>query len=84
MVFDVFVNEDDTSQSNPCKAESLGSFSSLGHGHSMKSTTSQFFTISEVLEELGADDFDSILVTLVPRRGVVTIGGVEIPFVPKS
>ncbi|XP_027063627.1 polyphenol oxidase I, chloroplastic-like [Coffea arabica] len=82
-VFDVFVNEDDTSQSNPCKAESLGSFSSLGHGHSMKSTTSQFFTISEVLEELGADDFDSILVTLVPRIGVVTIAGIEITFVPK-
>ncbi|XP_027157038.1 polyphenol oxidase I, chloroplastic-like [Coffea eugenioides] len=84
VVFDVFVNEDDTSQSNPCKAESLGSFNSLAHGHSMKSTTSQCFAISEVLEELGADDFDSILVTLVPRRGAVTIGGIEITFVPKS
>ncbi|CDP06094.1 unnamed protein product [Coffea canephora] len=84
VVFDVFVNEDNTSPCNPCKAESLGSSRTLAHGHGKKSTTSRSCAISEALEELGADDFDSILVTLVPRRGVVTIGGVEIPFVPKS
>ena len=38
--------------------------------------------ITELLEDLDADDDDSVIVTLVPRAGTddVTIGGIEIQF----
>ncbi|KAM7492470.1 hypothetical protein LguiA_035391 [Lonicera macranthoides] len=76
--FDVFVNEEDEAKSGADKTELAGSFANLPHKDKdgMKIKTCLRLGISELLEDLGADDDDSVLVTLVPRAGVglVTIG----------
>ncbi|XP_071905908.1 polyphenol oxidase I, chloroplastic-like [Coffea arabica] len=74
--FDVYINEDTPDESGPEKTELVGSFINVPHGHSMISTTTKSFAISEVLQELGADEFESVLVTLVPKSSTVTISGV--------
>ncbi|KAL3508869.1 hypothetical protein ACH5RR_028270 [Cinchona calisaya] len=78
--FDVYINEDNPSESGPEKTEFLGGFINVPHGHSMISTTSKSFALTEVLEELGADNYDTILVTLVPKSSTVTIKGLKIKF----
>ncbi|KAJ4976221.1 hypothetical protein NE237_001327 [Protea cynaroides] len=84
--FDVFLNEDDNTASGPDKTEFVGSFVNVKHkqpaGMKMKmkklSTTARF-GITNLLDELGSDDDDSVLVTLVPRVGTdVVIGGLKI------
>ncbi|KAL3508863.1 hypothetical protein ACH5RR_028264 [Cinchona calisaya] len=78
--FDVYINEDNPEDSGPERTELLGSFINVPHGHSMISTTSKSFALTEVLEELGADNYETILVTLVPKSSTVTIKGLKIKF----
>ncbi|CAI9759833.1 unnamed protein product [Fraxinus pennsylvanica] len=78
--FNVYINEDDVNACHPDNTEFLGSFSSLPHGHRMNVKTNKRFRISEVLQELGAQDYDKVLVTLVPKSTPVKINGVKIEF----
>ncbi|CAI9759830.1 unnamed protein product [Fraxinus pennsylvanica] len=78
--FNVYINEDDVNSSHPDNTEFLGSFSNLPHGHRMNVKTNKKFRISEVLEELGARDYDKVLVTLVPKSKPVRINGIKIEF----
>ncbi|KAL3508864.1 hypothetical protein ACH5RR_028265 [Cinchona calisaya] len=78
--FDVYINEDNPEESGPERTELLGSFINVPRGHSMISTTSKSFALTEVLEELGADNYETILVTLVPKSSTVTIKGLKIKF----
>ncbi|CAA3006931.1 polyphenol oxidase I, chloroplastic-like [Olea europaea var. sylvestris] len=80
--FNVYINEDDVNACRPDNAEFLGSFSNLPHGHQMSVKTDRQFRISEVLEELGAQDYDRVLVTLVPKSNPVKINGIKIKFDP--
>ncbi|KAM7473420.1 hypothetical protein LguiB_020663 [Lonicera macranthoides] len=80
--FDVFVNEEDEATSGANKTELAGSFANLPHkdkdGVNIK--TCLRLGINELLEDLGVDDDESVLVTLVPKAGVglVTIGGITV------
>ena len=81
--FDVYINEEDYSVIRPTNSELAGSFVNVPHKHmqGMKTKTSLRIGINELLEDLGAEDDDSVIVTIVPRAGNVTIGGIEIEFV---
>ncbi|GMP72562.1 hypothetical protein CsSME_00030543 [Camellia sinensis var. sinensis] len=82
--FDVFINDEDEAASGPEKTEFAGSFVNVPrkHKHDKKIRTSLRLGITELLEDLEAEDDESVLVTLVPRYGsdAVTIGGVKIEF----
>ncbi|XP_052183744.1 polyphenol oxidase, chloroplastic-like isoform X1 [Diospyros lotus] len=83
--FDVFINDEDEPVIRPENTEFAGSFVNVPHKHGKdrkRIKTQLVLGISELLEELGADDDDSVLVSLVPRAGCakVTIGGVKIEF----
>ncbi|KAI3458385.1 hypothetical protein Pfo_015048 [Paulownia fortunei] len=78
--FDVYINDDDVKSCTPENSEFLGSFVNVPHRHPTTVKASQRFAISGILEELGADEYEVLLVTLVPRRGYVTIGGIKIEF----
>lgn len=82
--FDVFINEEDEPVSRPDKSEFAGSFVSVPHKHKHKKRmrTCLRLGISDLLEDLGAEDDESVVVTLVPRFGTdaVTIGGIKIEF----
>ncbi|KAF4399234.1 hypothetical protein G4B88_022317 [Cannabis sativa] len=72
--FDVYINdEDDEAISGPEKSEFAGSFATVPHnpegGHNIK--TELNLGISELLEDIGADDDDKVVVTLVPKSGIV-------------
>nr|BAO79386.1 polyphenol_oxidase [Vitis labrusca x Vitis vinifera] len=83
--FDVYINDEDYSVSRPKNSEFAGSFVNVPHKHmkEMKTKTNLRFAINELLEDLGAEDDESVIVTIVPRAGGddVTIGGIEIEFV---
>ncbi|KAI3905696.1 hypothetical protein MKX01_007188 [Papaver californicum] len=84
--FDVFINDED--EIGPESSEFAGSFTNLPHKHGKKNEkikTRLKIGITDVLEDLDAEDDDDVLVTIIPRnsgRGkeVVTIEGVEIEF----
>ncbi|XP_015943325.1 polyphenol oxidase, chloroplastic [Arachis duranensis] len=82
--FDVYVNdEDDEVESGPTKTEFAGSFVSVPHKHKHKKgkmKTQWRVGITELLEELDAEDDEHVAVTLVPKigKGQVTIGGINI------
>ncbi|KAL2486462.1 polyphenol oxidase I [Abeliophyllum distichum] len=78
--FNVYINEEDVNACRPNNTEFLGSFSNLPHGHQMIVNTSKTFRISQVLEELGARDYDKVLVTLIPKSNPVKINGIKIEF----
>ncbi|KAJ8629165.1 hypothetical protein MRB53_022488 [Persea americana] len=85
--FDVFLNvaEEDEGSCGPSSTEFVGSFVNVPHKHGKKTTklqTSLRLGITEVLEDLDADNDDDVVVTLVPRQGkdVVSIGGLKIEF----
>lgn len=82
--FDVLINDEDEATSGAHKTEFAGSFVNVPHkhGHHKKIKTKLRLGISELLEDLGADDDENVLVTLVPRSGVgdVSIDGVKIEF----
>ncbi|KAD4982380.1 hypothetical protein E3N88_19051 [Mikania micrantha] len=81
--FDVFVNdEDDGMNATADKTEFAGSFVNVPHKHKHKKNvkTRLRLGISELLEDLNADDDDNVLVTLVPKNGggEISIGGIKI------
>ncbi|KAL2479204.1 Polyphenol oxidase [Forsythia ovata] len=81
--FNVYINEDNVDASHPDNTEFLGSFSNVSHGHLMTVTmkTNKQFRISQVLEELGAGDYENVLVTLIPKSNIpVKINGIKIVF----
>ncbi|VFQ89521.1 unnamed protein product [Cuscuta campestris] len=87
--FDVLVNEEDEAMATPKHTEFCGSFVSVPHGgdhHHHKQQkmikTEMRLTITELLEDLNAENDDQILVTLVPKTGCegVKIGGLKIVF----
>ncbi|KAK9150050.1 hypothetical protein Syun_008359 [Stephania yunnanensis] len=82
--FDVLVNDDDES-TMPDKSEFAGSFVNVSHRHAgmegeMKIKTSLRLGITDLLEDLGVEDDDELVVTIVPRIGThnVIIGEVKI------
>lgn len=85
--FDVFINDEDEKVIRPGNSEFAGSFVNVPHKHKHgggknKTKTCLRLGISELLEDLGAEDDDGIVVTLVPRSGAgkVTVGGAKIEF----
>lgn len=89
--FDVFINdEDDDPKSRPDQSEFAGSFVNVPHKHNnnkhgekkkKKNIKTNFsLSLTEILEDLDAEDDERVLVTLVPRIGCgsVTIGGIKI------
>lgn len=77
--FDVHVNDDEDSLSRPDKSEFAGSLVFLPQSKK-KVKTSLHLGITDLLEDVGADDDGSIKVTLVPRnvQRPVTIGRIKI------
>ncbi|XP_071724391.1 polyphenol oxidase, chloroplastic-like [Rutidosis leptorrhynchoides] len=83
--FDVYVNDDEESLSGPDKSEFAGSFVNVPHKHKhgKKMKTCLKLGLTDLLQDLEAEDDDTLLVTLVPRygKGLVTVGGIKIDFV---
>ncbi|KAH0642706.1 hypothetical protein KY289_033680 [Solanum tuberosum] len=75
MRFDVFLNVDNNVNANELdKAEFAGSYTSLPHVHRVGEndhTATAIFklAITELLEDIGLEDEDTIAVTLVPKKG---------------
>lgn len=84
--FDVFINAEDETVIGPGNSEFAGSFVKLPRKHNRgdenTSKTCLRLGITQLLEDLGADDDDEIVVTFVPRSGAdhVTVGGAMIEF----
>jgi len=83
--FDVYINDEDDVAGGPSKAEFAGSFMNVAHKHKhkhKKMKTNLRLGISELLEDLDAEDDEHVLVTLVPKfgKGHVTVGGITIEF----
>ncbi|XP_075098109.1 LOW QUALITY PROTEIN: polyphenol oxidase, chloroplastic-like [Nicotiana tabacum] len=82
--FDVLINDEDETVISPNNAEFAGSFVNvphLSHGKSdEKRKTKLKLAITELLEDLDAEDDDHVVVTFVPKNGsgAVKIGGVKI------
>ncbi|XP_059440002.1 polyphenol oxidase, chloroplastic-like [Corylus avellana] len=80
--FDVYINDEDDVPSGPDKSEFAGSFVNVPHKHKhgKKLNTYLRLGISDLLEDLEAEDDDTVVVTLVPRygKGLATIGGIKI------
>jgi len=81
--FDVFINDVDKVV-KPFNTEFAGSFVNVPHSlheQTMKNINSSCsFGLTDLLEDLGADDDDSVVVTLVPRygKGLVKITNIKI------
>ncbi|XP_055820806.1 catechol oxidase B, chloroplastic-like [Solanum dulcamara] len=83
--FDVFLNEEETVNADELdKLEFAGSFVNLPqvHVHNMDSDESFQLAITELLEDNGLEDDDTITVTVVPKKGgqVLSIQTVDIEF----
>lgn len=82
--FDVIINDEDEIGNTPDKSEFAGSFAQLPHkiksGETIK--TSLSLCIAELLEDLEAEDDESVLVILVPRVGTddLTIDSINIEY----
>ncbi|KAL3519695.1 hypothetical protein ACH5RR_017844 [Cinchona calisaya] len=80
--FDVYINDEDQPKSTPENTEFAGSFVNVPHKHKhgKKIKTHLNLSLTEILEDLNAEDDEHVLVTLVPRVGcdAVTIGGIKI------
>ncbi|KAI0507518.1 hypothetical protein KFK09_013643 [Dendrobium nobile] len=83
--FDVYVNASSAAVLRPAVAECAGSFAQVPHlNHQGKSNTMKTvlkLSITALLQDIGATDDDSVVVTLVPRAGTVTVTGVSISLV---
>ncbi|KAK7246542.1 hypothetical protein RIF29_41411 [Crotalaria pallida] len=84
--FDVFINDEEDTQIRPDNTEFAGSFVSVPHSHKVKNNniiTCLRLGLTDLLEDLEADDDDSVVVTLVPRfgKGLVTIEGIRIELI---
>ncbi|KAL2969230.1 hypothetical protein AAZX31_15G068700 [Glycine max] len=83
--FDVYINDEDDVPGGPSKTEFAGSFVSVPHKHKHKHgkmKTNLRLGITELLEDLGAEDDEHVVVTLVPKfgKGHVIVGGIKIEF----
>ncbi|KAL2931926.1 Polyphenol oxidase chloroplastic [Bienertia sinuspersici] len=85
--FDVYVNDEDErpSTENRTKTEYAGSFVNVPHGQShgnLMKTSCVKFGLTELIDDLGADDDEGIDVICVPRTGTesVVIKDVRIEF----
>ncbi|WRX21270.1 Polyphenol oxidase [Theobroma cacao] len=82
--FDVYVNDEDDLTIGPEYTELAGSFMNVPHKHKHEKRMKICLRLrlTDLLEDLGAEDDDSVVVTLVPRKGkgVVTVGGIKIEF----
>ena len=70
--FDVYINDEDDVPGGPSKTEFAGSFVSVPHKHKHKHgkmKTNLRLGITELLEDLGAEDDEHVVVTLVPKFG---------------
>ncbi|MED6169611.1 hypothetical protein PIB30_022829 [Stylosanthes scabra] len=71
--FDVLINEEEDAKfATPVNREFAGSFVNVSHvqtSMSMITDTNFSIGITELLEDLGANDDDSVVVTLVPQYG---------------
>ena len=83
--FDVYINDEDDLPSGPDKSEFAGSFVNVPHKHkhTKKMNTILTLGLSDLLDDLDADDDDTVVVTLVPRygKGKATISGIKINLV---
>ncbi|PKU65310.1 polyphenol oxidase, chloroplastic [Dendrobium catenatum] len=83
--FDVYVNASSAAVLRPAVSECAGSFAQVPHlNHQGKKNTMKTtlkLCITELLQDIGATGDDSVVVTLVPRTGAVTIAGVSISLV---
>lgn len=83
--FDVYINENDPIKSGPDKTEFAGSFVRIPHKHSHGEVNACLkIGISELLENLGAKEDESVWVTLYRRYGnsAVKINGIKIKLHP--
>uniref|UniRef100_A0A2P2J565 Polyphenol oxidase n=1 Tax=Rhizophora mucronata TaxID=61149 RepID=A0A2P2J565_RHIMU len=79
--FDVYINDEDETQITPENSEFAGSFLNVPHSQKKANTmkTCLRLGITNLLEDLEAEDDEDVVVTLVPRvgQGLVTIGGIK-------
>ncbi|MBA0598777.1 polyphenol oxidase, chloroplastic [Gossypium raimondii] len=84
--FDVYVNDEDDAGSNigSENTEFAGSYVNVPNKHKQGKTlkTRLRLGLTDLLEDLGADDDDGIVVTLVPKygKGNIKISGIKIEF----
>ncbi|XP_022720501.1 LOW QUALITY PROTEIN: polyphenol oxidase, chloroplastic-like [Durio zibethinus] len=82
--FDVYVNDEDDTVIGPDNTEFAGSFVNVPHKHKHGKKMKTFLRLglTDLLEELNAEDDDGVVVTLVPKYGggLVKIGGIKIEF----
>ncbi|CAL9158532.1 polyphenol oxidase, chloroplastic-like [Musa acuminata AAA Group] len=85
--FDVFVNATEGEGITPGASEFAGSFVNVPHKHKHSKKEKKLKTrlclgITDLLEDIGAEDDDSVLVTIVPKagKGKVSVAGVRIDF----
>ncbi|MCL7045065.1 hypothetical protein MKW94_017734 [Papaver nudicaule] len=83
--FDVFINDED--EVGPESSEFVGTFTNIpqNHGKDENFKTCLRLGITEILEDLDAEDDDDVLVTIIPRdsgrvKNVVTIEDIVIEF----
>ncbi|EEF43227.1 Polyphenol oxidase, chloroplast precursor, putative [Ricinus communis] len=84
--FDVYVNDEhDSTSARPDNSEFAGSFVNIPHKHKhgKKMKTCLRLGLTDLLEDMGAEDDDTVVVTLVPRygKGLVKIGGIMIDYI---
>ncbi|CAL0309374.1 unnamed protein product [Lupinus luteus] len=84
--FDVLIDSEDYKVIKPESAHFAGSFVSVPHSpkHKNKKTNTYLrLALTDLLEDIGADDDDSVMVTLVPRyeKGKVKIRGMKIELI---
>ncbi|CAI0468555.1 unnamed protein product [Linum tenue] len=84
--FDVALNdEDDTGvPAGPQDTEFAGTFVNVPHREKQGAPSFKAVLrlgITDLLEDLGADDDDTVVVTLVPKVGEVKIGGLKIDYI---
>ncbi|KAL5704015.1 catechol oxidase [Ranunculus cassubicifolius] len=80
--FDVYIAKPIEGLVGPDLGELAGSFVRVTHNHNKKSDGETFskieLGITNLLDDIAAEASDSIVVSLVPQHGNVTIGGVHI------
>ncbi|MCL7024110.1 hypothetical protein MKW94_002728 [Papaver nudicaule] len=80
--FDIYVTKPIEGHVGPHNGEFAGSYVKVAHAnHTHKYDASLELGISTLLEEIDAESSQKLVVTLLPRNGDVTVGGVQIRLV---